>query len=203
MTNPFFNPKPTAPIGRIVDAMRGDLGNEPPPRAVAEAKALGRRLEHRRAAGLTMFGAVGELFDRAGATVLQWLDPESGMALAGVRDDRGADLLEATIDSAELVIRAERTPAQDGVVRLVGEVMTKTDDLPVKARLAVLDASGVIREIDSTDSLGMFAIGLPDDAHTLVVSARAADGSEYPTIVLPLGPDSETGSVSPGEAGAG
>lgn len=173
---------------RIVSAMDGDLSNEPPVGAVQEAKALGRRLAARQPASRSPVAMLGEVFDRAGSVVLGWLNPDSGLTLAGVRDDRGADTLEAVVDAARIVIRAERTPAQDGVVRLVGEV-TRQDDMPVKADLAVLDAHGVVLSTDSTDALGMFAIALPEAAREVVVSARAPDGSTHPTIVLPLGPD--------------
>ena len=36
-------------------------------------------------------------------------------------------------------------------------------------------------------SLGMFAIELPRESYEVVVSARSADGTVHPTIVLPLG----------------
>lgn len=180
----------------IVAAMDGDAMNEPPVEAMARAKALGARLASRRAETRSPFAMLGEMFDRAGAVVLEWLNPDQspnhGLALAGVRDDRGADLLEAVVDQAHLVIRAERTPAQDGVVRLVGEVM-RDDDMPVKAEVAVLDVRGVVLSTDSTDSLGMFAIELPSESHEVVVSARAPDGTVHPTIVLPLGPDGVRG----------
>jgi len=173
---------------RIVSAMDGDLSNEPPASAVAEAKSLGRRLATRRPSTRSPVAMLGEVFDRAGAVVLGWLNPDSGVALAGIRDDRGADMLEAVVDAARITIRAERTPAQDGIVRLVGEV-TRHDDMPVKASLAVLDGHGVVLSTDTTDSLGMFAIALPAASHEVVVSAHAPDGSPHPTIVLPLGPD--------------
>lgn len=176
----------------IVAAMENDHLLEPPAEAVQRAKALGSRLSARRAATRSPLATLGEVFDRAGAVVLGWLDPNSGLALAGVRDDRGADLLEATIDATagvpQLMIRAERTPAQDGVVRLVGEV-TRGDDMPVKAMVAVLDAHGVVLSTDETDALGMFALPLPRESHEVVVSAHASDGTDHPTIVLPLGPD--------------
>jgi len=173
---------------RIVDAMDGDAINEPPAEALAQAKALGTRLHARRAPSSSPFAILGEMFDRAGAIVLEWVNPQNGVALAGVRDDRGADVLEAVVDQAQITIRAERTPAQDGVLRLVGEVI-RDDDSPVKARLAVLDAAGTVLSTDTTDSLGMFAIELPSGSHEVVVSARSANGTVHPTIVLPLGPD--------------
>jgi hypothetical protein len=172
---------------RIVDAMDGDVLNEPPTEALAQAKALGRQLVSRRATSRSPLAVFGEMFDRAGAVVVEWLNPDSGLALAGVRDDRGADVLEATVEQAEITIRAERTPAQDGVLRLVGEVISN-DDTPVKASLAVLDVNGVVLSTDTTDSLGMFAIELPAESSEIVVSARSADGTVHPTIVLPLGP---------------
>jgi hypothetical protein len=182
---------------QAVNTMRGDEANEPPAAALAQAKALGARLADRRVASRNPVALLGEMFDRAGAVVLEWFNPEGGLALAGVRDDRGADLLEAVIDAAELTIRAERTPAQDGVVRLVGEVL-RSDEMPVKADLAVLDGRGVVIATDSTDSLGMFAVALPEGAREVVVTARAADGAVQPTIVLPLGPrDDRSGSTEP------
>lgn len=171
---------------RIVEAMDGDLLNEPPVEALAQAKALGQRLHARRAPSSSPLAILGEMFDRAGAIVLEWVNPQNGLTLAGVRDDRGADVLEATVDQAQITIRAERTPAQDGVLRLVGEVI-RDDDSPVKARLAVLDAAGTVLSTDTTDSLGMFAIELPRESYEVVVSARSADGTVHPTIVLPLG----------------
>ena len=176
----------------IVAAMEDDHQLEPPAEAVQRAKALGARLASRRVESRSPFAMLGEVFDRAGAVVLEWLNPNNGLALAGVRDDRGADLLEATIDAQggvpQLAIRADRTPAQDGVVRLVGEV-TRGDDTPVKALVAVLDAQGVVLSTDTTDVLGMFAIALPRAAHEVVVRAHGADGIDHPTVVLPLGPD--------------
>jgi hypothetical protein len=124
--------------------------------------------------------------------VLEWVNPQNGVTLAGVRDDRGADVLEATVDQAQITIRAERTPAQDGVLRLVGEVI-RDDESSVKARLAVLDAAGTVLSTDATDALGMFAIELPRGSHEVVVSARSADGTVHPTIVLPLGPADASG----------
>ena len=171
---------------RIVEAMDGDIVNEPPMEALAQAKALGQRLHARRAPSSSPLAILGEMFDRAGAIVLEWVNPQNGLTLAGVRDDRGADVLEATVDQAQITIRAERTPAQDGVLRLVGEVI-RDDDSPVKARLAVLDAAGTVLSTDTTDSLGMFAIELPRESYEVVVSARSADGTVHPTIVLPLG----------------
>jgi hypothetical protein len=172
---------------RVVGHMEGDASNEPPAEALARAKALGSRLADRRTAARSPAALLGELFDRAGAVVLEWLQPDGNLALAGVRDDRGADLLEAVVDAAEITIRAERTPAQDGVVRLVGEVI-RPDEMPVKAELAVLDVRGVVIATDSTDALGMFAVALPDGAREVVVRAHAADGTTHATVVLPLGP---------------
>jgi hypothetical protein len=172
---------------RAIDRMSGDSANEPPIEALMRAKALGRRLADRRVAARSPAAMLGELFDRAGAVVLEWLQPNGNLALAGVRDDRGADLLEAVVDAAEITIRAERTPAQDGVVRLVGEVI-RQDEMPVKAELAVLDARGVVVAADSTDALGMFAVALPSGAREVVVRAHGADGMTHATVVLPLGP---------------
>jgi hypothetical protein len=148
---------------------------------------LGRQLSSRRTTSRSPLAVFGEMFDRAGAVVVEWLNPDSGLSVAGVRDDRGADVLEATVEQAEITIRAERTPAQDGVLRLVGEVISN-DDTPVKASLAVLDVNGIVLSTDTTDSLGMFAIELPAESSEIVVSARSADGTVHPTIVLPLGP---------------
>ncbi len=172
-----------------VAAMRGDAAFEPPVDAVQRAKQLGARLAPRRAAQRHPLAVLGEAFDRAGAVVLEWINPDNGLALAGVRDDRGADLFEAVVASAQITIRAERTTSQNGIVRLVGEI-TRDDDMPIKAVLAVLDCSGIVLSTDSTDSLGMFAIALPRDSFEVVVSASAPDGTVHPTIVLPLGPDS-------------
>jgi hypothetical protein len=172
---------------RAIDRMSGDSANEPPIEALMRAKALGRRLADRRVAARSPAAMLGELFDRAGAVVLEWLQPNGNLALAGVRDDRGADLLEAVVDAAEITIRAERTPAQDGVVRLVGEVI-RQDEMPVKAELAVLDARGVVVAADLTDALGMFAVALPSGAREVVVRAHGADGMTHATVVLPLGP---------------
>jgi hypothetical protein len=93
------------------------------------------------------------------------------------------------VDTAQITIRAERTIAKDGIVRMVGEVM-RGDDMPVKAIIAVLDVDGVVLSTDATDALGMFAINLPIGSCEVVVSARAVDSTVHPTIVLPLGPGS-------------
>jgi len=187
-------------FSNAITAMRGDAMTEPPADVVARAKALGVRLESRRAESISPVAILGKAFDRAGAVVLDWLQPDGELALAGVRDDRGADVLEAVIDSAEIVIRAERTPAQNGIVRLVGEV-ARTDDMPVRATVALLDASGMVIATDETDSIGMFAIALTRDAREVAVSARAATGELHPTIVLPLGPASKPASKDEGAAG--
>jgi hypothetical protein len=172
-----------------VVAMKGDLLHEPSAETVMRAKALGARLAPRRAESRSPITMLGEVFDRAGAVVLEWLNPDNGIALAGVRDDHGADVFEAVVDTAQITIRAERTIAKDGIVRMVGEVM-RGDDMPVKAIIAVLDADGVVLSTDATDALGMFAINLPIGSCEVVVSARAVDSTVHPTIVLPLGPGS-------------
>ena len=76
---------------QAVNTMRGDEANEPPAAALAQAKALGARLADRRVASRNPVALLGEMFDRAGAVVLEWFNPEGGLALAGVRDDRHGD----------------------------------------------------------------------------------------------------------------
>ena len=113
-----------AMFSRIVDAMRGDNLNEPSINALVAAKALGAQLHARRARAdhrdrVVLPTFVETLFDRAAAIVLDWLRPDGTPAFAGLRDDRGADLLEVSADAAGFVIRCERTPAMEGITRLV------------------------------------------------------------------------------------
>ena len=181
-----------AMFSRIVDAMRGDNLNEPSINALVAAKALGAQLHARRARAdhrdrVVLPTLVETLFDRAAAIVLDWLRPDGTPAFAGLRDDRGADLLEVSADAAGFVIRCERTPAMDGITRLVGELVAR-DDTPLRARIMLLDARGGSAQWTHTDALGMFAIALTHDAREVVFAAYDVNGSAFTPVVLPLAP---------------
>ncbi len=183
---------------RIVDAMRADDAHEPAMNAVLAAKALGAQLHVRRARveredHAALPTKAGMLFDRAAAIVLDWLRPDGTPAFAGLRDDRGADVLEVSADTAGYIIRCERTPAMDGITRLVGELVAR-DGAPLRAHITLLDAQGASSEWTRTDGLGMFAIALTHDAREVVFAARDASGTEFTPIVLPLAPRESTPS---------
>jgi hypothetical protein len=90
-----------------------------------------------------------------------------------------------------LTIRAERTRAQDGIVRLVGEVHA-IDRSPARATIVVLDAHARILAIDESDEIGLFHVRLPDGSAEIafVPHPRAIDGDAgaMRAWVLPLDP---------------
>lgn len=165
---------------RLAAFMAGDGALEPPPEALARAKALGARLAHR--AGATPAArllAIGAVLDRTLASIGEWLQGPSP-AIAGLRDDRGAELLDASVAAIEL--HCERIVLPDGRSRIVGEVFGP-EGATVRATVAILDASDRVLAACETDSLGMFALEAGSDACSIAVEARAPRRT---VVLLPL-----------------
>lgn len=173
-----------------------DAQFEPPARAFRAACTLGAQLAARRAENAASSGArspfiaIGELLDRAGAAICDWLTPQGELAFAGLRDDRGADLLALDEPRVGVALRAERTPAADGSVRLVGEATALDGGTPLRARIMQLDGEGRVLALDATDGLGMFAIELGRETCELAVACDVAAGDEGSarTVILSLRP---------------
>ncbi len=180
-----------------VRSLREDARFEPPAAAVTRAvelSALFVALPARTPQERETFRArptIGEIFDRASARLFEWLSLGEHGALAGFRDDRGGDLFAFESTEVDVAIRAERTMAEDGVVRLIGEVQNR-DCEPVRASVVLLDASSRVLALYETDSLGMFACVLPAGASDLAVVVGDRDGSIETALVLPLHPRADT-----------
>lgn len=190
--------------------LRDDARFEPPASAMVAARALGARITARAAAPRTSVLAhlaaraaaeVGGAFDRAGAAIAAWITPdthpgEARLAFAGLRDDIAsgltADTLEATLAASGLVVHAERTRAQDGVVRLVGAVHA-IDRSPERATIIVLDREARILAFEESDEIGLFHVRLPEGSTEIAFvphpSAAGGAGSteSLRASVLPLG----------------
>lgn len=201
--------QPTDPDA-LVAILRDDARFEPPASAMVAARALGARISARAAAPRTSVLAhlaaraaaeVGDAFDRAGAAIVAWINPEpdlgeARLAFAGLRDDIAsgltADTLEATLAASGLVVHAERTRAQDGVVRLVGEVHA-IDRSPARATIVVLDQQARILAFEESDEIGLFHVRLPEGSTEIAFvphpSAAGGAGSteSLRASVLPLG----------------
>lgn len=200
--NPF-EPRSAAPrrpsAEQLARMLALDAQFEPPARAVRAACGLGTMLAARRSASaLTSgvcdpFAAIGELLDRAGAAICDWLTPQGELAFAGLRDDRGADLLALDEPRTGMALRAERTPAADGSLRLVGEASTLEGGMPLRARLVQLDGDGRVVAVDATDGLGMFAIELRRETRELAIvrDAGADETNASRTLILALTPRSD------------
>ena len=196
--NPNRNQRPQARVSTedlvsteaLVSMLRDDARFEPPAQSLAQARSIGARVAARYMAGTRNSGnplaMVGAVLDRAQAMVGAWLVPTPGAALAQLRDDRGSEVLTATIAAHSLSLRAERTLAQDGLVRLVGDIL-RADGTPVRAGISIIDEAARVVLYEETDALGMFAIRLPDDAYEIVIQPResATIAEEHP-VVLPL-----------------
>ena len=142
------------------------------------------------------FAKVGELLDIAGARVVDWLGLSPDRALAGVRDDRGDEFVDAAIPGSGVAIVAERTVGEDARVRFVGE-FRGADGAPVRGRLAVLDAQNRVLVEEELDAFGMFSIRLPADARRVAFARRdahARDATSRDLIVVELAVDPDGGS---------
>ena len=177
-------------IARIEAILREDAAFEPPARLVDLVRRMGterlapRRAGSRAAAGISEWTSawnaawnttVGSIFDDAGAVVRAWLTPQGGLAFAGLRDDRGADIIALDEPAADLSVRAERTPTRHGRVRIVGE-STRLDGSSVRARIVLLDRARRVLKVEESDALGMFALDLADGTAVLAIVPRGGTG---------------------------
>ena len=184
MTDPARQPRPRPSIAEIEALLRGDAGFEPPAEALARALSLRARIAVRRAEAATLLAKVGDLMDLAGARVVEWLGLSPGTALVGVRDDRGAEIVDAAIPGSELVLVAEKTVGEDAVVRLVGE-FRHASGAAVRGRLAVLDGTNRVLADGELDAFGMFSLTLASDARRIVFLRRG--GAAQDAVVVDLG----------------
>ena len=177
MPNPADQPNESRPGEHLAGFLRGDAAFEPPASALASACALRSRIAARRAPDASAFAKIGELLDIAGARVVDWLGLSPDRALAGVRDDRGDEFVDAAIPGSGVAIVAERTVGEDARVRFVGE-FRGADGAPVRGRLAVLDAQNRVLVEEELDAFGMFSIRLPADARRVAFARREAQGRD-------------------------
>ena len=181
MTSSNASPNPLPEPERIAALMAGDGRFEPPADALARARDLRARIAARATGSRPLL--LGELLDRAAAIACDWLQGPAP-ALAGLRDDRGAELLDARVEAATgapYEIHCERTVFADGRSRLVGEVVA-TDGTALRARVLALAADDRVVATAEVDALGLFAIELDRRA-----TAIAVEHGEPPQIVvLPL-----------------
>ena len=182
-------------ITTSVRLMRDDVQFEPPPACVTRAIGLSSALRSRepsRARSIGIKAALGAIFDRAGAHIFEWLNPDGELAFAGLRDDRGNDVISLESPDINIAVRAERVTGQDGVVKIIGEVL-RSDGTPLRTQLLVLDANARVLAVDESDSLGMFLVTLVPTAHELVFTALSdGAGNTMKTCVLTLGPRSSS-----------
>lgn len=181
MTRPNPHPSPLPDPERIAALMRGDGLFEPPADAVSRARDLRVRIAA-RATGTRPL-RLGDLLDRAAAIACDWLQGPAP-ALAGLRDDRGAELLDARVDAATgapFEIHCERTVFADGRSRLVGEVVA-ADGAAVRARILALAADDRVVASTEVDALGLFAIEL--DRAATAIAVERVDSPQ--TMVFPL-----------------
>ena len=179
-------------ITRAVVSLDADAQFEPPQHVVTRAIALADELKSRRTQSATPRAVLGAFFDRVGAQLFEWLDlggPLVGgqLAFAGIRDDRGSDTITLESSEAEISIHAERTTAQDGVTRFVGEIM-RADGTAARASVVVIDANNQILAVHETDSLGMFIVTLAAEAHEVAFIPLRDDRWAATTIMLALRP---------------
>jgi hypothetical protein len=189
MPHPSDQPPARRSSDELASFLREDAGFEPPASALAAAIALRARVAERQRPGLARFTTVGEWMDLAGARVVDWLGLSPDRALAGVRDDRGDEIVDAAIPGSGLTIVAERTMGEDARLRFIGEFRSATG-APVRGRLAVLDAADRVLAEDELDAFGMFSITLPDGARRVAFSRRAVQATDHAVadiVVIELG----------------
>lgn len=191
MTDPTRQPEPRPSIVAIEALLRGDAGFEPPASALSRALGLRSRVAARRAGAPSLAAKVGELMDLAGARFVEWLGLSPETALAGVRDDRGAEIVDAAIPGSDLVLVAERSVGEDALVRLVGE-FRHASGTAVRGRVAVLDARNRVLDDGELDAFGMFALTLAGDARRVVFMQRGDEA--MPAVVIDLGDGTRGGA---------
>ena len=184
MSDPSRQPIPRRPIDEIEALLRGDSAFEPPADAMSRALALRTRIAARRAGSPALLARVGEYMDLAGARVVEWLGLAPDTALAGIRDDRGAEIVDAPIAGTDLALVAERTIGEDALVRFVGE-FRHASGAAVRGRLAVLDAENRVLADGELDGFGMFSLTLASDARRIVFLPRGNDAGR--AVVVDLG----------------
>ena len=183
MTDQTRQPQPRPSIAAIEALLRDDARFEPPAAAFALALALRSRIAARRVASPSILAKVGDLMDLAGARVVEWLGLSPDTALAGVRDDRGAEIVDAAIPESDLVLVAERSVGEDALVRFVGE-FRRASGAAVRGRLAVLDADNRVLADGELDAFGMFSLTLAANARRVVFMPRGSEAND--AIVIDL-----------------
>jgi hypothetical protein len=176
MSDPFDQLPRPSPRDAIEVFLHTDGAFEPPAAALARAMALRTRIAARRVQSAALLATVGEWMDLAGPHAVEWLGLEPGTALTGVRDDRGAEIVEAPIAGRDITIVAERTVGEDGIVRFVGEFRSASG-ATLRGRLAVLDDNQRVVVHVELDAFGMFACTLSPAARAVVFMPRTSTDS--------------------------
>lgn len=184
MPNPTGQPRDRSTILSIEAVLRDDTGFEPPPAAFERALGLRARIAARRAGSSAVLAKVGDLMDLAGARVVEWLGLSPDTAIAGVRDDRGAEIVDAPVPGSDLVLVAERCVAEDGLARLVGE-FRRASGASVRGRISVLDEENRVLADGEIDAFGMFSLTLAERARRVVLIERGGDANA--PVVVELG----------------
>lgn len=191
MTDPSRQPRPRPSIPEIEAVLRGDAGFEPPAAALSRALGLRARIAARRADSPSMLSKVGDLMDLAGAQLVEWLGLAPETALPGVRDDRGAETVDAAIPGSDLVLVAERSVGEDALVRMVGEFRHRSG-AAVRGRIVVLDAENRVLADGELDAYGMFSLTLAANARRIVFARRGDEAG--PAVVIDLGDEPRSGT---------
>lgn len=184
MSDPSRQPMPRRAIDEVEALLRGDSAFEPPADTMSRALALRTRIAARRAGSPALLARVGEYMDLAGARVVEWLGLAPDTALAGIRDDRGAEVVDASIAGTDLALVAERTIGEDALVRFVGE-FRHASGAAVRGRIAVLDAENRVLADGELDGFGMFSLTLAGNARRIVLLPRGNDAGR--AVVIELG----------------
>lgn len=160
---------------------------EPPTDAVGRAIALGARVAARRQRTVGPVASIGSALETTGAAIASWLGLGLGLglaraedgdaetaALAGFRDDRGADAVAGTIGA--LTLRAERIEAEDGTERVVGEVARAgSTGGAMRGTVAALAAGQTVLACAELDHFGMFTLAVPAGTALLALVDRAGE----------------------------
>jgi hypothetical protein len=162
---------------------------EPPTDAVGRAIALGARVAARRQRTVGPVASIGSALETTGAAIASWLGLGLGLApglaraedgdaetaaLAGFRDDRGADAVAGTIGA--LTLRAERIEAEDGTERVVGEVARAgSTGGAMRGTVAALGAGQTVLACAELDHFGMFTLAVPAGTALLALVDRAGE----------------------------
>lgn len=191
MTDPTRQPQRRPSIAEIEAVLRDDARFEPPAGALGRALGLRARIAARRAESPSMLAKVGDLMDLAGARFVEWLGLSPDTALAGIRDDRGAEIVDAPIPGSDLVLVAERSVGEDALVRFVGE-FRHASGAAVRGRIAVVDAENRVLADGELDAFGMFSLTLPGAARRVVFVQRGVEAKH--AVVIELGDGTRGGA---------